>query len=468
MVRGLLCAFVFSFLAPLTLTAGQSPVTPAEAPPPVPPPPPDDLPAAPIPPVAPAPPAPPAAAPAPDMTPAAATPAAPTEDVPALPAAPAPQPATGEEGKTAQISGGRVNLRAGPGTSYEIITTVNEKTPVSVFSKSGEWVKISFPESESCYVHQDFIEGNIPADIPEAGLEAVVKGDQINIRVRPWDKSSIVGQMNKGDKIQITGLRGPWAKIKPPASSRAWVFEKYLLVEGQIAVDSAAGEPPPPPPDAQAKKKSNLAEELGSRRSELAEEYRLRQEARIEAEEKKLDKIVEDTAREVEKLEEEIRQQQESITPAVIRDELEKTQLPGGEKHVGGFSGWIEYIGWLGKRPAAFRLVQGEETVFFLRSVKHDLRNYVNRRVSLDGLVETAPGFEANVLLVETVRVLGEAPAPVRDRMKEENNLPEEEEFSSSPVTEPAPRKRKNPEPLQEESKPKKKDSAQKDLFRED
>ena len=95
-----------------------------------------------------------------------------------------------------KITGGRVNIRAGQSTKYEIVLTADINTPVTVYEKVGDWVKIAYPETEYCYINQKYISGDVPADIPEQGLVREVRGSNVNLRARPWPGSTVVGQMN--------------------------------------------------------------------------------------------------------------------------------------------------------------------------------------------------------------------------------------------------------------------------------
>jgi len=192
------------------------------------------------------------------------------------------------------------------------------------------------------------------------------------------------------------------------------VFHKYVKYDGQVAQTAA-----PPLSEAAASesaKKTGASSRAAERREELTKIAERAQRARELADEQRLQKIVEDTDKEVAQIEAEIRAEQEAISVEKVREEIRKRQ---GHGDIAGFTGWIEYIGWVGKRPAAYRLVQGEETVFLLRSAKYDLSKYVNRRVLVDGAVEIAPGFEANVLVVDRLQVLSEPPPSLKEEAEE-------------------------------------------------
>jgi len=123
-------------------------------------------------------------------------------------------------------------------------------------------------------------------------------------------------------------------------------------------------------------------------------------------------------AEQVKQLVEEVNSQLKAIEAEGGAEAVED-RFRSGEKDMGGLTGWVEYVGRVGRRPAAFRLVKGGEVQFLLRSVKYDLADFVNRRVAVDGAVEEAPGFEANVLVVDYLRVLGDPPESIRDQKVE-------------------------------------------------
>lgn len=65
----------------------------------------------------------------------------------------------------------------------------------------------------------------------------VVQGDNVNIRARAEASSEVVTQLSFGDELIIKGLDGDWLEIAPPAGAKLWVHVDYLH-ENQVKVQS--------------------------------------------------------------------------------------------------------------------------------------------------------------------------------------------------------------------------------------
>lgn len=330
-------------------------------------------------------------------------------------------PAGASSGK---IHGGRVNIRSGPGSRYEIVVTLNEGTPVNIFAQKDGWLQIDYPQSSQCYISQHALTGQIPAEIPQGGLSMSVSQDAAAVHVRQWEQSTEVCRLNKGDAVTVFGVRGDWARISPPANARAWIFSQFV----QTGSDTAAAptvqdnEVPPAPPEtgagsttADGKKIDPVAERVRKKVEAAAEAEQARRDAEDRAAEEERKQQIAEINRKLQEIENEARI--DSAEEPVGPPPAERLSSVGGL--TGGVSGWVEYIGMVGRRPAAFRLVKGGEIVYLLRSSKYDLSKFVNSMVYVNGQVELAPGFEANVLIVDNLEKLGDPPASLRDQKVE-------------------------------------------------
>lgn len=327
--------------------------------------------------------------------------------------------ASSEDGarRRGRINAARVNVRAGPGSEsppYEILRALPRGTPLTVYAKVNGWYKIGYPQGHPCYVHQNFVQGNIPTDIPAGGVKRTIKGNKVRLRVRPWSRSTAVGFVNDGESVTVLGIRGEWLKIVAPPSARAWVSAKYATVDGPVAQGTTADTPAhtggvtPLVP----KKKTTLQKEYEKRLAEIQQ----RELARAAQEQQKFKTAVQSIEDRLRQIDAETNKEQALLASRNV-DSVDTAQGPGAMNQP-GFTGWVEYIGRAFKRPADFRLVKGGETVFLMRSSRLDLAQYVNRRVIVDGAVELAPGFEANVLIVNSLKVLAEPPSNVSTKVK--------------------------------------------------
>ncbi len=322
-----------------------------------------------------------------------------------------------------RIHGGRVNIRSGPSTNYEIVTTVNEGTPLQVVARSGEWLKIRYPADQSAWISSGSIQGEVPAVIPGTGVVRTVSENGVRVRVRPWVRSTVVGELNQGTTVRIKDIRGEWLKIAPPPTARAWVFGKFVRFEGDVteveappaqpdgeATGSAGGgEAAESSVDAEGVEETVLARQLEEKRQQRIAEMKAAAEARRRAAEQAVQAVVDRAEARLQQIEEETRRRQEAIDRSAVAPAVAEAVEPG-EHPGGGYVGWVEYVGRIGQRPAAYRLNHGGEVQFLLRSPNYDLRRYVNRRVAVDGPVEAAPGWEANVLVVESLELLDTGP----------------------------------------------------------
>ncbi len=338
-----------------------------------------------------------------------------------LPAAPAQAAATlmaDETPRPGKISGGRVNVRAGPSTQYESIDVLTTGAQVTVLAKNGEWFKIVFPQDKLASIHKNFVTADISGEIPEEGVPGVVNQDDVDIHAFYWDKSTVVGKLSKGDPVVIKQERGQWYRIDAPETARAYVFAEYVRVDGadQVAVDSA---PPPENPavdmnagkqDATGRLKlsdnDRRANELKERYFEsLQENFQRRQEEAV-VHGNQLEEALDSLEQQLRAIDQETTS---GYSYPVSTTTLGSAGYLPADPLYGGFYGFVENIGRVGGAPASYRLVKNGEIRYYLRSDSFDLAMYVGQRVWVNGAVELASGASANVLSVNQIRTLTEA-----------------------------------------------------------
>ncbi|MCC8190822.1 MAG: SH3 domain-containing protein [Planctomycetes bacterium] len=376
-----------------------------------------------VPPLAPPPPAaegsalvpaaPPLAPPPVSGSPAPASPL--PADIDSADAATAVAPAEPEVPRPAKITGGRVNVRAGPHTQYESIAVLTTGMPVTVLAKNGDWYKIVYPADQLASIHKNFVEADITGEIPEVGLPGIVNQDDTDVHAFYWDKSTIVGKLNKGDPVVIKQERGQWYRIAAPESARAYVFAEYVRVDGGEPVVADSQPPPVNPavdldagrPDAAGKPALSADDK---RALEIKEAYVRRERenfVRMQEEEERsvsqLEEALDDLEARLRAIDEEIASQ--FYYPSATTSIGSAAWAPPDPVY-GGYTGWVENIGRVGAAPASFRLSKGGEIRFYLRSDRYSLQDFAGRRVWVNGAIESASGAIANVLNVDQIRIL--------------------------------------------------------------
>ncbi len=111
----------------------------------------------------------------------------------------------------------RVNMRAKPLITSEVVGQLElDQEIVSKGHVDNEWLEIVPPEGVVMAVHKDFISGGL------------VTSPNLNVRAGAGINYSIVGQLKKGDSIQVVDEFGDWLRIKPPPTSAVWVHSDLV------------------------------------------------------------------------------------------------------------------------------------------------------------------------------------------------------------------------------------------------
>jgi len=130
---------------------------------------------------------------------------------------------------TAKITADSVNLRSGPGTNFEILRKINKGELVLVLGKKLDWYKIELPRNTRAFIHSEFI-----------GTKSLIYGeinaDNVNVRAGEGTNFNVIGQLNKGDAVEILERGKDWYHIYPYKNCFAWAHKDYLKKEGPAKI----------------------------------------------------------------------------------------------------------------------------------------------------------------------------------------------------------------------------------------
>ncbi len=115
-----------------------------------------------------------------------------------------------------EVLGDNINIRSGPGANYEVIGQVSRSDMVTVWDKRKEWLKIEPLPSMVFWVHASLL------------TENMVNTYSVNVRAKPSKDSSVICQLEKGDKVEIVSLENEWVSIRPPSTAFNWIHESYV------------------------------------------------------------------------------------------------------------------------------------------------------------------------------------------------------------------------------------------------
>ena len=129
-----------------------------------------------------------------------------------------------------KITIGALNVRYGPGSSYEVVTKVTNGTSHTYFQKSGDWVRI---KDGWIYTkgYTDIGGGEVSGTA--ANQSGTITASQLNIRKGPGTSYDAVGKYYNGDKVTITETKDGWGK-----TDKGWVSMKYVSTSGSTTTST--------------------------------------------------------------------------------------------------------------------------------------------------------------------------------------------------------------------------------------
>jgi len=123
-----------------------------------------------------------------------------------------------------------VNIRSGPGTSYQLAGTILKNSQVTILQTQGDWKQVSFGK----------ITGWIAGQYIDAvGIgQIVITGDWANLRSGPGTNYTAVGKVNKGETYTLLSKDGDWYHILDLNGQEAYIAG-YLAQVSQTAQPTA-------------------------------------------------------------------------------------------------------------------------------------------------------------------------------------------------------------------------------------
>ena len=119
------------------------------------------------------------------------------------------------------MTGSGVNLRSGPGRSYEILIQLARGAKLRVLERRQSWFGVALPDNVPAYLHRSYV-GEVAQDW------APVKGQNVQVRVRPSDSATSWGEISSPERVRVLGTHGDWVRVQPPSFCRGWVSADYV------------------------------------------------------------------------------------------------------------------------------------------------------------------------------------------------------------------------------------------------
>lgn len=126
-----------------------------------------------------------------------------------------------------------LNLRQGPGTSYNIIGELSSGTNVQIISQcNSNWYKVQY-NGTTGYVYApciSIVSGNLSSSSSKTGTVINLSGDiQLNFRLGPSTNDTVIGGLSEGTTFTILSESNGWYKINYDGTI-GYVYGYYVSV----------------------------------------------------------------------------------------------------------------------------------------------------------------------------------------------------------------------------------------------
>ena len=135
------------------------------------------------------------------------------------------------------VTGDRVNLRAAPQGESEVVTQLEYGEELELHgSLADPWVAVAVPSRCDVWIYTPLLKGD------EVGVRTA------HLRAGAGLNYSVVGDLQRGDKVKKRGSQGDWTKIDPPQIPGVSVYVTNAYVKVKVEAPPPRPAPPPPPP----------------------------------------------------------------------------------------------------------------------------------------------------------------------------------------------------------------------------
>ena len=135
------------------------------------------------------------------------------------------------------VTGDRVNLRAAPQGESEVVTQLQFGEELELHgSPADPWVAVAVPARCDVWIYTPLLKND------EVGVKTA------HLRAGAGLNYSVVGDLQRGDKVKVRGRQGDWTKIDPPQIPGVSVYVTNAYVKVKVEAPPPKPAPPPPPP----------------------------------------------------------------------------------------------------------------------------------------------------------------------------------------------------------------------------
>ena len=145
-----------------------------------------------------------------------------------------------------------VNLRAGPGTDYDVLEEYERYDTLLVTGTCEEWYRVKLDGLRGYMLKEYVAMGDVPEPTPAYTVEELdeyvdgyVNAKTINLRAGPGTSYDVLGEYERYDTLLVTGKCEEWYRVKLDGL-RGYMLKEYVTI-GQVKEAEPTPKPTPTP-----------------------------------------------------------------------------------------------------------------------------------------------------------------------------------------------------------------------------
>ncbi len=131
------------------------------------------------------------------------------------------------EGSTVEITTDTLNVREGPGLSYQVIEVVKRGDRFSVIEEKSDWIQVSLNSSgKKGWVAAWLVKKQSSNEV-SSSKSGIVTANQLRVRSGPSTSYKVVSTLSQGATVTIVKTESNWHQIKT-SSVTGWVAAEFI------------------------------------------------------------------------------------------------------------------------------------------------------------------------------------------------------------------------------------------------
>ena len=135
---------------------------------------------------------------------------------------------------SARVAAALLNVRRAPALDAPVVAQLPRDTRVKIIERAAGWRRIALADGDNGWVAAFLLEETpMGVDIDGSARTARIGASNANLRAQPSNHAPVLGQLHRGESIQIVDERGGWREVRFSGTpGRGWVAA--FLIAGEI------------------------------------------------------------------------------------------------------------------------------------------------------------------------------------------------------------------------------------------